>query len=71
MRARTIAQIAALIAGHMGGPTTAPAAPAPAPAEGAPAAEVDLDALSDEEIDRLLADSADSDEAAEGEKALR
>ena len=70
MRARTIAQIAALIAGHMGGPTTAPAASAPAPAEGAPVAEVDLDALSDDEIDRLLADSADSDEAAEGEKAL-
>jgi NADPH:quinone reductase-like Zn-dependent oxidoreductase/acyl carrier protein len=64
MRARTIGQIAALIAGHLGG--TAPAAVAPvAPhAETAPVLEVDLDALSDEDIDRLL---GDSDAAAENE----
>jgi acyl carrier protein len=58
MRARTIGQIATLIAGHVGG--SAPAAPAPAsvPVPAAePAAstvEVDLDALSSEQIDQLL-----------------
>ncbi len=55
MRARTIGQIATLIAEHMGGataerPAAAPAAPAAAPA----ADEVDIDALSDEEIELLL-----------------
>ena len=61
MRARTIGQIATLIAGHVGG--TAPA-PATTPANGSmpvaqPATstvEVDLDALSTEEIGRLLGD---------------
>ena len=61
MRARTIGQIAALIAGHVGG--TAPAT-ATTPANGSmpvaqPATstvEVDLDALSTEEIGRLLGD---------------
>ena len=55
MRARTIGQIAALIAGHLGG-KTAPAGPSTAakPVEAAPAEEVDLDALSDEDIDQLL-----------------
>ncbi|HZJ14929.1 MAG TPA: SDR family NAD(P)-dependent oxidoreductase [Chthoniobacteraceae bacterium] len=56
MRARTIGQIASLIAAHLGG--AAPALPETAQsAEPAPAAEVDLDALSDEEIDRLLGDT--------------
>ena len=62
MRARTIGQIASLIAGHMGGATTVAE---PAPVHGASreaASEVDLDALSDEEIDRLLGDECDSEE---------
>ena len=62
MRARTIGQIATLIAGHVGG--TAPAG-ATMPANGSmPVAqaatstvEVDLDALSPEEIGRLLGDN--------------
>jgi len=63
MRARTIGQIASLIAAHLGGAT--PALPETAPsAEPAPTAEVDLDALSDEEIDRLLGDTdADREKA--------
>jgi len=58
MRARTIGQIASLIAGHIGG--TATTAPAPAAttlttAEPAPSvAEVDLDTLSSEQIDQLV-----------------
>jgi acyl transferase domain-containing protein/NADPH:quinone reductase-like Zn-dependent oxidoreductase/SAM-dependent methyltransferase/acyl carrier protein len=58
MRARTIGQIASLIAGHVGGTspalTASAAAPIPAaePPESQP--EVDLDALSGEQIDRLL-----------------
>ena len=60
MRARTIGQIASLIAGHVGG--AAPAVSAPAAATIPPAEppgsqpEVDLDALSCEQIDRLLGD---------------
>jgi acyl transferase domain-containing protein/NADPH:quinone reductase-like Zn-dependent oxidoreductase/NAD(P)-dependent dehydrogenase (short-subunit alcohol dehydrogenase family)/SAM-dependent methyltransferase/acyl carrier protein len=54
MRARTIGQIATLIAGHLGGATAAaetiPAAPAPTEE----ASAVDLDAISDEDIERLL-----------------
>jgi acyl transferase domain-containing protein/NADPH:quinone reductase-like Zn-dependent oxidoreductase/acyl carrier protein len=58
MRARTIEQIATLIAGHVGGispiasaPVASPLPPAE-PLESQP--EVDLDALSSEQIDRLL-----------------
>ena len=55
MRARTIGQIAALIASHMGGKASAGATAVSAvPAEVTVAGDVDLDALSDEEIDRLL-----------------
>ncbi|RYD77288.1 MAG: SDR family NAD(P)-dependent oxidoreductase [Verrucomicrobiaceae bacterium] len=70
MRARTIGQIATLIAGHMGGTSgaPAPAAPVAAPVESAPAGEVDLDALSDEDIDLLL---GDDDEAPESETTVR
>jgi acyl transferase domain-containing protein/NADPH:quinone reductase-like Zn-dependent oxidoreductase/acyl carrier protein/SAM-dependent methyltransferase len=57
MRARTIGQIATLIASHMGGKTAAAPAVAAAPAETAPIEEVNLDALSDEEIDRMLGDA--------------
>ena len=56
MRARTIGQIASLIAGHVGGATT-PAAPAiaiPGAPQAEPAPEVDLDALSTDELDQLL-----------------
>jgi acyl carrier protein len=55
MRARTIGQIASLIAGHVGGatPSTTPAPLATAePSE--PAPEIDLDALSSDDIERLL-----------------
>lgn len=60
MRARTIGQIVDLIAEHMGAktpgapakPKSGAAAPGKAPVEAV--AEIDLDALSDEEIDRLL-----------------
>ncbi|MES2596745.1 MAG: SDR family NAD(P)-dependent oxidoreductase [Verrucomicrobiota bacterium] len=53
MRARTIGQIANLIAEHMG---SAPAAAAPAvvPVKTAAAEDVDLDALSDADLDQLL-----------------
>jgi acyl carrier protein len=63
MRARTIGQIASLIAGHMGGKTGAAAAPAAAaPAEAATSTEdVDLEALSDDDLDRLLGDSSAED----------
>ncbi len=68
MRARTIGQIATVIAAHMGG--TTPAAPAPAPAAvPTVTAEVDLDALSDEEIAGLLGESA-TDNVSASENAL-
>ncbi|MEA3209803.1 MAG: hypothetical protein QOE70_2860 [Chthoniobacter sp.] len=74
MRARTIGQIATLIAGHLGGaatPAASAAAAVPAPAtEETAAAEVDLDALSDEDIDRLLGDDTVSDDAPENDKAV-
>ena len=55
MRARTIGQIVTLIAGHMGGTTAGGSPPQPAvTATPAPAEEVDVEALSNEEIDRLL-----------------
>ena len=60
MRARTIGQIASLIAGHLGGGASTTATPAAAPtpvAESTASAveiEVDLDAVSTEQIDRLL-----------------
>lgn len=61
MRARTIGQIATLIAGHMGGKVEAAPAPVAAPASIA-ADEVDLDALTDEDLDQLLGDVEPSDE---------
>jgi acyl carrier protein len=59
MRARTIGQIATLIAEHMGA-ATAPKAPE-LPAEPVLTDDVDLEALSDDEIDRLLDDAEVSD----------
>jgi acyl carrier protein len=59
MRARTIGQIAALINGHMGGASAPAAAPAAAPVvETTSAEEVDLDALSDADLDQLLGEEA-------------
>ncbi|MBA3832879.1 MAG: SDR family NAD(P)-dependent oxidoreductase [Chthoniobacterales bacterium] len=59
MRARTIGQIATLIAEHLGGTAEADA-PAPAPAMETTAVEaVDLETLSDEDIDRLLGDEVE------------
>jgi len=70
MRARTIGQIASLIAGHLGGATTvAESAPVTVQAEAASA--VDLDAISDEEIERLLGDESDSEETEAIEEAKR
>jgi NADPH:quinone reductase-like Zn-dependent oxidoreductase/acyl carrier protein len=68
MRARTIGQIASLIAGHMGGKTAAPAAaPVPAPAEAeAGSEEADLDALSDDDLDRLLGSPSATDPDPQG-----
>jgi NADPH:quinone reductase-like Zn-dependent oxidoreductase/SAM-dependent methyltransferase/acyl carrier protein len=64
MRARTIGQIATLIAEHLGAKTTA-APPAPVTAtQPAVTEEVDLDALSDEDIDRLLGDDAGAEKSA-------
>jgi acyl transferase domain-containing protein/NADPH:quinone reductase-like Zn-dependent oxidoreductase/SAM-dependent methyltransferase/acyl carrier protein len=62
MRARTITQIVTLIAEHMGGTVAAGSSTAPVlPAEPVPTDEVDLEALSDEEIHRLLGDEAAPD----------
>ncbi|MEP6975978.1 MAG: beta-ketoacyl reductase, partial [Spartobacteria bacterium] len=68
MRARTIGQIATLIAGHLGGATgAAETAPAAVPVSGEAASAVDLDAISDEDIDRLLGGSeAEASQATEG-----
>jgi acyl carrier protein len=64
MRARTIGQIATLIAGHLAGAASAVSSPAamPTPALKPTAAtlEVDLDALSNEQIDRLLGNDQNS-----------
>jgi len=66
MRARTIGQIVTLIAEHMGGKSGAtPGASkaAPTPVEAAATTEdVNIEALSDEDIDRLLGDAALADE---------
>ncbi|HET7238965.1 MAG TPA: acyl carrier protein, partial [Terrimicrobiaceae bacterium] len=65
MRARTVGQIAKLIAEHMSGVSTS-ASPAQSPSTPPePAEEVDLDALSNEEIDRLLEGQADAHEGVE------
>ena len=60
MRARTIGQIASLISEHLGG-SSEPAAKVATPVEVTPSAEVDVDSLSDDEIDQLLGGVSDSD----------
>ena len=58
MQSRTIGQIASLIAEHISGTAAVKSASAPElPAKPAPTDEVDLKALSDDEVDRLLGDS--------------
>ncbi|MGB8464710.1 MAG: SDR family NAD(P)-dependent oxidoreductase [Terrimicrobiaceae bacterium] len=54
IRARTVGQIATLIVGHMSGVPTGASLAEAAPAQPAPADAVDVEALSNEEIDRLL-----------------
>lgn len=61
MRARTIGQIATLISEHLGGAEAGATAKVEAPVVEAPAADVDVDSLSDEDIDRLLGGTSDSD----------
>lgn len=56
LRARTIGQIRTLIAEHMGASATPTAKPAAVVEKPASAEEVDLGALSDEDLDSLLAD---------------
>ena len=58
--------------GDMGGaPVPAASAPIVAPSEQAPGGEVDLDALSDDEIAGLLGDDVTSDDAPDAENAVR
>jgi acyl transferase domain-containing protein/acyl carrier protein len=74
MRARTIGQIATLINGHMGGNTVTPTAAtvtATIPAAEELNAEVDLDALSDDELDRLLGEETVSDKDPDPEGAVK
>ncbi len=72
MRARTIGQIAILIAEYVGGKVEADA-PAPAatavPVEAAREEAVDLEALSDEEIDRLLEGDIEMEKSAPAVRA--
>jgi NADPH:quinone reductase-like Zn-dependent oxidoreductase/SAM-dependent methyltransferase/acyl carrier protein len=70
MRARTIGQIASLIAGHLGGATPV-AESTPVSAQGEATSAVDLDAISDEEIERLLGRESDSEETEAIEDAKR
>lgn len=76
MRARTIGQLAALIAEHMGagasagGAAVSPAAKTPTPAEAAPSVDaVDLDALADVDLSSLLDDATASEENPKATKA--
>jgi acyl transferase domain-containing protein/acyl carrier protein/SAM-dependent methyltransferase len=64
MRARTVGQIASLISEHLGGGSASPVAEKEIiPETPMAAAEVDLDALSDEDIDRLMGMGADTEPA--------
>lgn len=69
MRARTIAQIASLIGEYLDGSkkSASPTAPSPEPVA---AESVDLDAFSDEEIERLFAGDATTDATSEPTEKL-
>jgi NADPH:quinone reductase-like Zn-dependent oxidoreductase/acyl carrier protein/SAM-dependent methyltransferase len=63
MRARTIAQIAALISEHLAGSKSGGSSQAPEPAPEPAAAEtVDIDAFSDEELERLFAEESPAEQ---------
>ena len=67
MRARTIGQIASLISEHIGGSQSAASTENTATTtQSLPAAEIDVDALSDDDIDALLGGSSDSEPASPG-----
>jgi len=71
MRARTIAQIASLIAEYVDGSKSSPSKPlAESSIESAPAETVDLDAFSDEEIERLFTGESSPDPAGESATKL-
>jgi hypothetical protein len=74
IRARTVGQIVALIAEHMGakraGGALASTAAGRAPQAASPD-EVNLDALSDEEIEGLLGDDAASDAPPDSQGGVR
>src|SRR5207248_1391638 len=63
-------QIASLIAGHLGAAVTAPES-APVAAESEAVTAIDLDAISDEEIERLLGPDSESTAAETVEDAKR
>ena len=63
MRARTIGQIASLISEHLGSSSDA-TAKAAAPVETVPVVELDVNSLTDDDIDQLLSGVVDSDAAA-------
>lgn len=65
MRARTIGQIATLISEHLGGAEAGAAKKIEVAEVAAPASDVDVDSLSDEDIDQLLGGVTDSDAVAE------
>ena len=59
MRARTVGQIATLIAEHLGGAESPVPAKAAAAVETIPVSEIDLDAVTDEDLDQLLGRAGD------------
>jgi hypothetical protein len=70
MRARTIGQIAALIAGHLGGASTSTETVS-AVVQTEAASAVDLDAICDEDIERLIGLDADAAKRQPVEDATR
>ena len=70
MKARTIGQIATLIVEHVGASKGTTPVPAVIVAEPAAADEVDLDALSDDDLDQLLGSDTTSDRPVNAEEAV-
>ena len=67
MRARTIAQIAALLADHLGAGGTQMATAEPAPeVEEISAEEIDFDELAEDDLDRLVGKETKTDDAVLG-----